>query len=339
MATSPELIDLARRLPKTELHMHIEGSLEPDMVLQMAKRNRVDLPFTSTEQLTALYNFQNLQSFLDLYYLATNVLQTEQDFFDLTWAYLKKCRTEHIVHTEIFFDPQSHTSRGIPIEVVVDGIHAALSQAHSQLNISSRLIMCFLRHLSADDALATWQLAEPCLDRIDGVGLDSAERDFPPSLFVDVFALARNAGLAAVAHAGEEGPPDYIRQAVDLLQVARIDHGVRIIEDSALLAEIVRKQIPLTVCPLSNTRLCVYPSMRDHPVLELLDKGLMVTVNSDDPAYFGGYLTENYAAIIEALTPSQNQVIDLIKNGFTASFLDESVKTRWIQEIDASLAP
>ena len=338
MGQPAELIDLANRLPKTELHLHIEGSLEPDMVFQLAKRNGVDLPFTSTEQLEALYDFGNLQSFLDLYYLATNVLQTEQDFFDLTWAYLEKCRAEHIVHTEIFFDPQSHTSRGIPIEVVVDGIHAALSQAHSQLNISSRLIMCFLRHLSPDDALATWQSAETCLDRIDGVGLDSAERDFPPSLFTEVFTLARNAGLKAVAHAGEEGPPDYIRQAVDLLQVARIDHGVRITENPALLAEISRKQIPLTVCPLSNTRLCVYPSMHDHPVLELLDKGLMVTINSDDPAYFGGYLNQNFAAIIEALAPSRLQIVNLIKNGFTASFLDESTKDHWIQEIDARAA-
>ena len=306
------------------------------MVMQMARRNRVDLPFRSTEQLKALYDFQDLQSFLDLYYLATNALQTEQDFFDLTWAYLERCRAENIVHTEIFFDPQSHTSRGIPFKVVIDGIHGALSQAQSQLDISSRLILCFLRHLSADDALSTWKSAEPWMDRIDGVGLDSAERDFPPSLFTEVFGLARDAGLKTVAHAGEEGPPDYIRQAVELLHVSRIDHGVRITEDPALLAEIARKQIPLTVCPLSNTRLRVYESMHDHPLLKLLDAGLLVTVNSDDPAYFGGYLNQNYAAIVDALAPDQEQVIRLVKNGFAASFLNDASKVRWIEEIDKS---
>lgn len=336
MDTSAELIDLAKRLPKTELHLHIEGSLEPDMVMQMAQRNRIELPFKSTQELKALYNFKNLQSFLDLYYLATDVLRTEQDFYDLTWAYLEQCKTENIVHTEIFFDPQSHTARGIPFKVVIDGIHAALSTAKSKLGISSGLIMCFLRHLSADDALSTWHMAEPMLDRIDGVGLDSAERDFPPKIFSDVFRLAREAGLKTVAHAGEEGPPDYIRQAVDLLQVSRIDHGVRITEDSVLRAEIARRQIPLTVCPLSNTRLRVYDSMREHPLLELLSEGLLVTVNSDDPAYFGGYLNRNFAAVIEALRPNRNQLVQLIKNGFIASFLDEASKQRWIGAIDQS---
>ena len=329
MANPAELIDLAKRLPKAELHLHIEGTLEPDMVMQLAQRNRIELPFKSTEELKARYNFDNLQSFLDLYYLATDVLQTEQDFYDLTWAYLEQCKTENIVHTEIFFDPQSHTSRGVPFKVVVDGIHAALSDAKSKLDISSRLIMCFLRHLPADDALATWKEAESMLDRIDGVGLDSAERDFPPEIFTDVFRLAREAGLKTVAHAGEEGPPEYIRQAVDLLQVSRIDHGVRITEDSALLAEIARRQIPLTVCPLSNTRLCVYASMREHPLLELLDQGLLVTVNSDDPAYFGGYLNQNFVAIIEALRPNRQQLLQLIKNGFVASFLDEASELQY----------
>lgn len=329
MDNPAELIDLAKRLPKAELHLHIEGTLEPDMVMQLARRNRIELPFKSTEELKARYNFNNLQSFLDLYYLATDVLQTEQDFYDLTWAYLEQCKAENIVHTEIFFDPQSHTSRGVPFKVVVDGIHVALSDAKSKLDISSRLIMCFLRHLPADDALSTWKEAEPMLDRIDGVGLDSAERDFPPEIFTDVFRLAREAGLKTVAHAGEEGPPEYIRQAVDLLQVSRIDHGIRITEDSALLAEIARRQIPLTVCPLSNTRLCVYASMREHPLLELLDQGLLVTVNSDDPAYFGGYLNQNFVAIIEALRPNRQQLVQLIKNGFVASFLDEASKLRY----------
>ncbi len=329
MDNPAELIDLAKRLPKAELHLHIEGTLEPDMVMQLARRNRIELPFKSTEELKARYNFNNLQSFLDLYYLATDVLQTEQDFYDLTWAYLEQCKAENIVHTEIFFDPQSHTSRGVPFKVVVDGIHVALSDAKSKLDISSRLIMCFLRHLPADDALSTWKEAETMLDRIDGVGLDSAERDFPPEIFTDVFRLAREAGLKTVAHAGEEGPPEYIRQAVDLLQVSRIDHGIRITEDSALLAEIARRQIPLTVCPLSNTRLCVYASMREHPLLELLDQGLLVTVNSDDPAYFGGYLNQNFVAIIEALRPNRQQLVQLIKNGFVASFLDEASKLRY----------
>jgi len=336
MEDQSELIDLAKRLPKAELHLHIEGSLEPDMVMQMARRNRIELPFKSTAELKALYNFKDLQSFLDLYYLATNVLQTEQDFYDLTWAYLEQCKAENIVHTEIFFDPQSHTQRGIPFKVVVDGIHGALTEAQSRLDISSRLILCFLRHLPADDALVTWQSAEPFLDCIDGVGLDSAEKDFPPELFTDVFRLAREAGLKTVAHAGEEGPPDYIRQAVDLLQVSRIDHGVRITEDATLLAEIARRQIPLTVCPLSNTRLCVYESMQEHPLLELLQQGLLVTVNSDDPAYFGGYLNRNFAAVIDALKPNRAQVLQLVRNGFVASFPDDASQSRWLGEIDQS---
>jgi len=333
MNTTTSLTDLVKTLPKTELHLHIEGSLEPDMVMNLAKRNNIDLPFKSVEDLKAQYNFKDLQSFLDLYYLATDVLQTEQDFFDLTWAYLKQCQAENIVHTEIFFDPQSHTDRGVPFQVVIDGIHGALMQARTELNISSKLILCFLRHLPAQEALATWQAAEPWLDKIAAVGLDSAERDFPPHLFTEVFTLAREAGLKTVAHAGEEGPPDYIRQAVELLHVSRIDHGVRITEDSALLTEIASKQIPLTVCPLSNTRLCVYESMHDHPLLGLLDQGLLVTVNSDDPAYFGGYLNQNFAAIIEALRPSQKQVLQLVRNGFEASFLDDVSKRRWIEDV------
>jgi len=335
--TNAELIELVKQLPKTELHLHIEGSLEPEMVMEMAERNGITLPFKSTEQLKSLYDFKNLQSFLDLYYLATNVLQTEQDFFELTWAYLQRCNVENIVHSEIFFDPQSHTDRGIPFKVVIDGIHAALLQARTELNISSRLIMCFLRHLPAEEALATWRMAEPYLDQIDGVGLDSAERDFPPSLFEEVFRRALDAGLRTVAHAGEEGPPDYIRQAVDLLRVSRIDHGVRVSEDPDLVDRLAKEQIPLTVCPLSNTRLRVYESMREHPIIDLLDAGLLVTVNSDDPAYFGGYLNQNYAAVIEALSPSQEQVVQLVKNGFAASFLDRAAKENWRGKIDRQM--
>ena len=335
MNNSNNLEQLAEKLPKAELHLHIEGTLEPEMVLRLAEKNGVDLPYATADELTRLYDFKDLQSFLDLYYQATAVLQTEQDFFDLTWAYLTQCHAENVVHAEIFFDPQSHTSRGIPFSAVVEGIHRALVQAEAELSISSRLIMCFLRHLPAQDALETWKVAEPYLDRIHGVGLDSSERDFPPRLFKEVFALARDAGLKTVAHAGEEGPPAYIREALDLLQVSRIDHGVRITEDPALLAEVVERQVPLTVCPLSNTRLCVYDAMEDHPILSLLDQGVRVTVNSDDPAYFGGYVNNNFRAVIAALAPSREQIIQLAKNSFAASFLDQHDKDSWIERIDA----
>jgi adenosine deaminase len=310
-------------LPKAELHLHIEGTLEPAMVLALGRRNRIDLPWRSSEDLSALYDFEDLQSFLDLYYRATAVLQTEEDFYDLTMAYLRRCKQENIVHTEIFFDPQSHTSRGIPFAVVVDGIHRALAEAQNQLGISSRLILCFLRHLPVEDALDTWNMAEPYLDRLHGVGLDSSERDYPPKLFEAVFARALDAGLKTVAHAGEEGPPAYIRQALDLLKVSRIDHGVRITEDPQLIAELAERQIPLTVCPLSNIRLRVYDAMASHPILDLLEQGLLVTVNSDDPAYFGGYLNNNFRAVSEALSPSDAQLVQMAKNGFRASFLDE----------------
>lgn len=336
MNKSHLLEQLIERLPKAELHLHIEGTLEPEMVLRLAKRNRVDLPYATTEELTKLYDFKDLQSFLDLYYQATAVLQTEEDFYDLTWAYLQQCHAENVVHTEIFFDPQSHTSRGISFAVVVKGIHRALLRAESELTISSRLIMCFLRHLPAADALETWRTAEPYLDWIHGVGLDSSERNFPPRLFTDVFALARDSGLKTVAHAGEEGPPAYIREALELLQVSRIDHGVRITEDPVLLAEVAARQIPLTVCPLSNTRLCVYPAMADHPILSLLEHGLVVTVNSDDPAYFGGYVNSNFHAVAEALKPSREQIIQLAKNSFSASFLDQHSKYSWIEKVNAA---
>ena len=334
MTDSENLKDLIQRLPKAELHLHIEGSLEPDMVMHMARRNRVDLPYKSADELAQQYDFSDLQSFLDLYYQATAVLRTEEDFFDLTWAYMQQCQAELIVHAEIFFDPQSHTSRGVPFGVVLNGIHGALAQAESELGVTSRLIMCFLRHLPAEDALETWKMAEPYLDHIHGVGLDSSERDFPPSLFEQVFAIARAAGLTTVAHAGEEGPPAYIREALELLQVSRIDHGVRITEDPELAAEVAARQIPLTVCPLSNVRLCVYDAMKDHPILALLDQGLLVTVNSDDPAYFGGYVNNNYFAVAEALAPEREQLVQLAKNSFTGSFLDQRAKASWIEKVD-----
>ena len=335
MNDSNDITRLIENLPKAELHLHIEGTLEPAMVFELARRNQVDLPFATPAELSRLYDFSDLQSFLDIYYQSTAVLQTEQDFFDLTWAYLQHCEAERVVHTEIFFDPQSHTGRGIPFGLVVDGIHRALQQAEAELGISSRLIMCFLRHLPPADALETWQQAEPYLDRIHAVGLDSSERDFPPSLFADVFALARDAGLKTVAHAGEEGPPAYIREALELLQVSRIDHGIRITEDSALLAEVASRRIPLTVCPLSNVRLCVYEEMQDHPLLSLLDQGLLVTVNSDDPAYFGGYVNDNFFAVADALAPSCEQIVALARNSFDANFLDQQGKDRWLKIIDA----
>jgi adenosine deaminase len=328
---------MIEQLPKAELHLHIEGTLEPAMVLELGGRNRIDLPWRPCEELRALYDFRDLQSFLDLYDKATAVLQTEVDCFDLTMAYLRHCKAENVVHTEIFFDPQSHTSRGIPFSVVVKGIHRALAEAQSQLNISSRLILCFLRHLPAEDALETWRMAEPYLDLLHGVGLDSSERDYPPKLFEAVFARARDAGLRTVAHAGEEGPPDYIRQALDSLKVSRIDHGVRITEDAALMAEVATLQVPLTVCPLSNVRLCVYTDMEAHPILKFLEQGLLVTVNSDDPAYFGGYLNNNFRAVKEALAPSPGQLVQLVKNGFLASFLDDDTKAGWIGKVDAAV--
>ncbi|MBT8079731.1 MAG: adenosine deaminase [Gammaproteobacteria bacterium] len=334
MSIDTNVPELIRKLPKAELHLHIEGTLEPEMVFELAQRNQVQLPFASTCELREQYDFKDLQSFLDLYYQATAVLQTEQDFFDLTWAYLERCVADKVVHTEIFFDPQTHTARAVPFAVVVDGIRRALLQGERELGITSKLIMCFLRHLPADAALATWEEAQPHLDGIHGVGLDSSERDYPPRLFQDVFTRARSAGLKAVAHAGEEGPAAYIREAVDLLQVSRIDHGVRVTEDPALMDELRDRQIPLTVCPLSNTRLCVYARMSEHPLIRLLDHGLVVTVNSDDPAYFGGYVNDNYLAVAESLRPSRAQLMQLARNSIVASFMDSDQKKHWLREID-----
>lgn len=329
-----ELKQLIEALPKTELHLHIEGSLEPEMVLALAKRNGIQLPYQSADELAAKYQFDSLQSFLDLYYQATDVLQTEQDFYDLTWAYLQKCAAENVVHVEIFFDPQSHTSRGVAFADVIGGIHRALADGQQQLAISSQLIMCFLRHLPESDALATWAEAKPWLHLLAGVGLDSSEKGFPPNLFTRVFAEARAAGLKCVAHAGEEGPAEYIAEALDLLQVDRIDHGVRITESEALMARVAESGMALTVCPLSNVRLCVYGQMSEHPLLQLLDRGLRVMINSDDPAYFGGYLNANYLAVAEALEPTPEQIIKLVKNSFLGSFLAEDVKQQWLKKID-----
>ncbi len=312
------MYDWLNALPKAELHMHLEGSLEPELMFQLAERNRIQLPWDSVDTLRSAYNFNNLQEFLDIYYQGANVLQTEQDFYDLTWAYLKKCEEQNVIHVEPFFDPQTHTARGVSMEVAITGISEALGDARDLLGISSGLILSFLRHLPEEDALHTLQQAMPFRDLFFAVGLDSSEMGHPPSKFTNVFAKARAEGLLAVAHAGEEGPPEYVWEALDLLKVSRIDHGVRAWEDPRLMARLIEEQIPLTVCPLSNTKLRVYQSMSEHPILKMLEQGAMVTVNSDDPAYFGGYLTENFQALHTDLAMTQQQAKRLAENSLNA---------------------
>lgn len=312
-----------RSLPKAELHMHLEGSLEPELLFELAKRNGISLPYADVEQLKAAYQFGNLQDFLDIYYQGAAVLQTEQDFYDLTWAYLLRCAEQGVVHVEPFFDPQTHIDREIPFELVITGIHRALVDAESQLGISSYLILSFLRHLSEEAAFETLHQAVPYLDWFQAVGLDSSEKGNPPEKFERVFAEARALGLIAVAHAGEEGPAEYIKSALDCLQVARVDHGVRAVEDLALMDRLTREQIPLTVCPLSNVRLKVFKEISEHNILKMLDAGVKVTVNSDDPAYFGGYLLENFLALHEGLGMTKEQAVALVKNSITGSFLPE----------------
>ena len=312
------MYDWLNALPKAELHMHLEGSLEPELMFQLAERNRIQLPWDSVESLRKAYNFNNLQEFLDIYYQGANVLQTEQDFYDLTWAYLKKCEEQNVIHVEPFFDPQTHTARGVSMEVAITGISEALGDARDLLGISSGLILSFLRHLSEEDAFHTLQQAMPFRDLFFAVGLDSSEMGHPPSKFTQVFAKARAEGLLAVAHAGEEGPPEYVWEALDLLKVSRIAHGVRAWEDPRLMARLIEEQIPLTVCPLSNTKLRVYQDMSEHPILQMLEQGAMVTVNSDDPAYFGGYLTENFQALHSGLGMTQAQAQRLAENSLNA---------------------
>jgi len=323
-----------RGLPKAELHIHIEGSLEPELMFTLADRHQMTLPYDSIEAAHQAYQFENLQSFLDLYYAGANVLRTEQDFYDLTWDYLQRAHRQNIRHTEISFDPQSHTQRGIPLETVMTGIHQALVDGQRELGISSGLILCFLRHLSAEEAMKTLEEALPYQDWIVAVGLDSSEWGHPPSKFTAVFDKARSHGFLTVAHAGEEGPPEYIWEALKLLKVARIDHGVRSPEDPQLMEWLREHQIPLTVCPLSNVKLCIFETLKQHPIKQLLDAGLRVTVNSDDPAYFGGYLQENFTAIHEALNLSQQELYQLAKNSFLSAFLSESEKQAAIAELD-----
>ncbi|NOR19419.1 MAG: adenosine deaminase [Xanthomonadales bacterium] len=314
---------LIQALPKAELHIHIEGSLEPEMMFELARRNGVKLPYRDVEAIRAAYEFNCLQDFLGLYYQGMSVLLTSQDFHDLTWAYLLRSRDDNVVHTEIFFDPQGHTDRGVAFATVFEGIWSALQRGEQELGISSRVIMCFLRHLDEEAAFATLAQAEPFIDRIEGVGLDSSELGHPPNKFLAVFKRAGDMGLKRVAHAGEEGPPDYVYQALDALQVDRIDHGNRALEDSTLVDRLVEEQMPLTVCPQSNLRLAVVDDMKDHPIRRMLQLGLKATVNSDDPAYFGGYMNDNFNALVDAVGLTRGEILSLVRNSFEASFLDQ----------------
>ena len=322
-------------MPKAELHVHIEGTLEPELAFRLAQRNGVALPYASVEALRAAYQFTDLQSFLDIYYAGASVLKREQDFYDMTWAYLERAKTDNVAHTEIFFDPQTHTMRGVPFATVIAGITRALDEAGRRLGLSSRLIMCFLRHLSETDAFATVGGALPFRHRIVGVGLDSSEHGNPPHKFGRVFARCRELGWRVVAHAGEEGPASYIIEALDSLKAERIDHGVRCVEDAALVERLAREQVPLTVCPLSNVKLRVFPDLSHHNLKQLLSSGLRVTVNSDDPAYFGGYVNDNFIAVQQALNLSRDEVCRLAKNSFLASFIDDVDKQRFCAALDA----
>ena len=330
--------DFIDRLPKAELHVHIEGTLEPELMFQLAERNAVALRYSTVEEARAAYRFSDLQSFLDIYYEGARVLLREEDFHDLTWAYLLKARQDNVIHTEIFFDPQIHTERGVPFETVLSGIRAALDAGRKELDITSHLLLCFLRHLSADAAMSTLEQALPHRDAILGVGLDSSEIGNPPSKFASVFERARKKGFLSVAHAGEEGPPDYIWQALDVLRVSRIDHGVRCLEDGRLVERLRRDQVPLTVCPLSNVRLRVFDRIEDHNIGLLLEAGLCVSVHSDDPAYFGAYVNDNYRAVRDAHGLGRSEILRLARNSLVGSFLDDTEKRRCLTDLEASAA-
>ncbi|MFL6635134.1 MAG: adenosine deaminase [Massilia sp.] len=326
-----QLRHMLQAMPKAELHIHIEGSLEPELIFELAQRNGVSLPYASVEALRQAYAFTDLQSFLDIYYAGASVLLTERDFYDMTMAYLRRAAADNVRHAEIFFDPQTHTARGVPFKTVIDGIWRACQEGP----ISATLIMCFLRHLSEEEAIATLEEALPFRDKLIGVGLDSSEVGHPPEKFARVFERARNLGLHLVAHAGEEGPPAYIESALDVLNVERIDHGVRCLEDADLTARLVREQMALTVCPLSNLKLRVFDVMGDSNLRRLLDAGLAATVNSDDPAYFGGYINDNYLAAFDALPLDASHARRLAKNSFAAAFLEPERKRAWLAEVDA----
>ena len=335
----PHLLSLLRDAPKAELHIHIEGSLEPELIFELARRNRVTLPYPSVEALRKAYAFTDLQSFLDIYYAGASVLLTEDDFDAMAWAYFERAAHDNVVHCEIFFDPQTHTARGVDIGVVIRGLDRAAQRAEAELGLSVRLILCFLRHLDEDDALATLEAAMPYRDKFIGVGLDSSEMGHPPEKFERVFARARAAGLRLVAHAGEEGPPAYIRSALDVLHVERIDHGVRCVEDPELVTRLARDRVPLTVCPLSNVKLCVFDALDQHNVPALLAAGLCVTVNSDDPAYFGGYLNDNFVQLFESLPQlTARDAYALLRNSLEASFVDDEDKALWVEELETVFA-
>jgi adenosine deaminase len=327
--------EFARGMPKAELHVHIEGTLEPELLFELARRNDVAIPYSSVEELRSAYHFRDLQSFLDLYYQGMAVLRKAQDFHDLTWAYLQRAHADNVRHAEIFFDPQAHTDRGVPFEVVLEGIHSALERGRGDLGVSSGLILCFLRHLNADSAMETLERALPFGDRILGVGLDSSEVGHPPRKFTQVFERARAEGWHAVAHAGEEGPPEYIWEALDALGAERIDHGVRALEDTALVKRLSSERIPLTVCPLSNVALRVFATMREHNLGRLLDAGLVVTVNSDDPAYFGGYINDNFLAAERELQLGPRRLHQLAASSFEASFLPRERRQALRGELDS----
>jgi adenine deaminase len=333
---NPILRNILEQMPKAELHIHIEGSLEPELIFALAKRNQVTLAYSSVEQLRAAYAFTDLQSFLDIYYAGASVLLTEQDFYDMTMAYLERARRDNVCHAEIFFDPQTHTARGVAMGTVINGIHRACLEAPQ--GMSASLILCFLRHLSESEAFETLEQALPFRNQFIGVGLDSSESGHPPEKFARVFARCRELGLHVVAHAGEEGPPAYIQTALDNLQVERIDHGVRCLEDAALTARLARDKIPLTVCPLSNVKLRVFDQMAQHNLQQLLDQGLVVTINSDDPAYFGGYMNDNFIATFEALPLTWEHARTLARNSFTASFLSDAEKQTQLAKVDTYFA-
>ncbi|MBS0339023.1 MAG: adenosine deaminase [Proteobacteria bacterium] len=336
---APErLPELLRAIPKAELHMHIEGSLEPELIFALAQRNGVSIPYASVEELRKAYAFTNLQSFLDIYYAGASVLIQEQDFYDMAWAYLERAKADNVVHTEMFFDPQTHTARGIAAKTVIDGLHRACVDAKDKLGVSASLILCFLRHLSEEEAFAVLEEALPYRDKFIGVGLDSSEVGHPPEKFARVFARCRELGLHLVAHAGEEGPPAYVWSALDVLKVQRIDHGVQSAKDPALMQRLAKERVPLTVCPLSNLKLCVFPDLKQHNIKALLDAGLVATINSDDPAYFGGYMNENWLQTFAATGLDAGHAWQLAANSFEASFIDEQGKKTYIERLDAAFA-
>ncbi len=329
------LPDLLRRMPKAELHIHIEGSLEPELIFALAQRNGLTIPYSSVEELRSAYAFTNLQSFLDIYYAGASVLMTEQDFYDMARAYFVKAAADKVVHAELFFDPQTHTARGVSMDVVINGLYRACVDAYAELGVNGSLIMCFLRHLSEEDAFETLEQALPYRDKIIGIGLDSSEVGNPPEKFARVFARCRQLGFHLVAHAGEEGPPAYVWAALDVLKVERIDHGVQSSKDAALMQRLATDRIALTVCPLSNLKLCVFPDLASHNLKHLLDAGLAATVNSDDPAYFGGYMNDNFTQTFAATGLQAQHAYTLSKNSFEASFIDASTKRRYIDKLDA----